>query len=240
MDFSYLSALDIEISRKAVLFTEENAIVRGIASLVVNTFLLRGVVPMTVLWYVWFQPQPKQRERRQALIATLVTSVLVILVARGLANFLPFRPRPLANPEVMGEASINDAFVSDWSSMPSDHAMLFCAIATGIYMVSRPAGLFLFFYAICVVSLSRILVGYHYLGDIVVGGVIGVVLALLLTKPLTGLVSRGWSALARRESRIVRPEIGLALLFWVTFQFATMFDGARKIGGSAASFLTGG
>lgn len=47
----------------------------------------------------------------------------------------------------MGANEQHDRFLDEWSSMPSDHALMFFAMAGCIVMISRPAGIGLFIHA---------------------------------------------------------------------------------------------
>ena len=95
-------------------------------------------------------------------------------------------------------------------------------------------------YAVLVVSLTRIIAGYHYLGDILVGGLIGIIIGIIATPVFARLARALWNRIAIGDSVLARRDIGYAFLFLMTFQFATMFNGARLIAGEFVGFVTGG
>ena len=64
-------------------------------------------------------------------------------------------------------------------SMPSSHAANLFGQAAFFWMVYKPSAKYLFSLAV-VVALSRVFVGVHYPGDIVVGAILGIVIGLAL------------------------------------------------------------
>jgi undecaprenyl-diphosphatase len=60
-----------------------------------------------------------------------------------------------------------------WSSFPSDHAMVFFAMSTGLWYVSKTWGAVSSLYVAFVIALPRIYLGYHYPTDIIGGAVLG-------------------------------------------------------------------
>lgn len=229
---SALLEIDHTISRNLIDWTSESRLVRGIMAPGVGNILVKGAVPAAVFWYLWFR-DGHQPGKRSQLIATLLTAVLAIIAGRVLANFLPFRPRPLGTEEVMGANARESRFLDTWSSMPSDHAVMFFTLAGCIFLISRREGIVLFLHAAFFVCAARVLFGLHFLSDIVVGAIVGTVIAFALMPPLTRFVQR------QCEIRHwgLRREIGYPLLFLVTLQFSTMFDAARDIASRLARFL---
>lgn len=79
------------------------------------------------------------------------------------------------------------------SSLPSDHAMIAGAFAVGLLFVNRWLGALAVLLAL-LLAFARVYVGVHYPGDVVVGlligGAIGLVVALVLRRPVTELAAR--------------------------------------------------
>jgi undecaprenyl-diphosphatase len=143
--------------------------------------LLKGGGLVAIIWWGWFKSNGRQAQAREHIIATLFSCFIAMLLARVLASTLPFRPRPLHDntlvflrPYGMGETEIEH-----WSSFPSDHAVLFFSLCTGIFFISNKAGAFAFTYTVLFIALPRIYLGLHYPSDIVVGAVIGITIALI-------------------------------------------------------------
>jgi undecaprenyl-diphosphatase len=149
-------------------------------------------------------------EKRVILLYTLLVCIPGLVAARWLAAMLPFRERPLFNPNL----HLNRAFLFDsdalehWSSFPSDHAVLFFALATGIWFVNKKAGLFLHVYTIVCIVLPRIFLGIHYPTDMLAGALFGI--ALGYSAKFHGVRS----VVARSASRLQKFSPGLFYACW--------------------------
>jgi undecaprenyl-diphosphatase len=191
-----------------------------------NNLLKSGViVPLT--WWAWFAAGEDRRRVRERLLAMLGGAVVSIFCARGLALALPFRYRPLHDPNIdfvlaYGWSTIP---MDGWSSFPSDHAALFFAIAVGLFAVSRGVGIVALLYATFFVGLPRVILGLHYPSDVVAGAVIGATAALMSTGYFakTKLVRKvaGW------EESFTGPFY--AALFLLTYQIADIFETSRAV-----------
>jgi membrane-associated phospholipid phosphatase len=112
-----------------------------------------------------------------------------------------------------------------WNSFPSDHAVLYFSLATGIYFVSRRAGILIFCYSFFVILLPRVYLGFHYPTDILAGMFLGVSLACLAQVPnLRTLLTRSPMRWSDRS-----PGAFYACFFIATFLTATNFDPLRQI-----------
>ncbi|MGF6415846.1 hypothetical protein OKW37_007605 [Paraburkholderia sp. MM5482-R2] len=108
-----------------------------------NLYTFKGLVLIPVLWWMWFQQDECREWRREMVLATLVSGIVALLVGRLLTHWLPFRVRPVYDTELhlrFASGEIKDAVLTNWSSFPSDHAMLWMAVATGIFLISRRVG----------------------------------------------------------------------------------------------------
>ena len=195
------------------------------------TLLLRPhfrTVPfMLILWSLWFLESPEFAKRRERLIAILISALVIVLATRIMAEILPFRLRPMHDPDVLANLPnwSDPAELEGWSSMPSDHASLFFGLAMGFFLMNRVAGVIAFILAVFVVSLPRIYFALHWPTDILVGALVGITMALVVLKPLTYLVDRS-GIVPYFEAR---PAIGYPLLFFVTLELALMFNLAQYI-----------
>lgn len=192
----------------------------------VQPYAARTLPVILLFWMLWFLPRSGELARRERLLSVLIVAPFAVLVARLLAAvLLPFRPRPVNSPLLDLDPELFPPRMEHMSAMPSDHALLFACVATGLMMVHRKAGAVAFAYAVFVTMLPRAFLGFHWPSDLLVGAAVGTGLALLLVPPVTRLV---------HTSRIVpyfeaRPHVGYPLLFLVSYETATMFDYARKI-----------
>lgn len=188
--------------------------------------------PIVALWWwLWFtcRTDPEARAR---LLAVLVISLPAIALGRALALTLPFRLRPVheAGLSINLPIDMPEQMLSGWSSMPSDHAVMFLSIAVGLCFVSRAAGGVAVAFALVFVCLPRVYSGLHYPGDILVGGLAGAFVAIVLMPWLTrqmGLIPLG------RLSRVQSAAVTLGALI-VSLQIATMFEAPRYLLSSLA------
>ena len=148
-----LLGFDTDQSRAAVQIGLTHPILREFLQIGANLPEAKGIVPALAFWFLWFRPAPDVRVRRITLVSVLGVAVVAIVVGRMLANVLPFRYRPIGTVEVMGSAVRSTEFVDRMSSLPSDHAVLFFALAAGFFLVSRWFGALVFAHAFLVISL---------------------------------------------------------------------------------------
>jgi undecaprenyl-diphosphatase len=191
-----------------------------------ESYIAKGIPVMMVWWGLWFRnTSPPSNLARRKLLAVLVVSIAAIAVGRLLALTLPFRDRPIHSPsiDVVLPANMSTSTLQGWSASPSDHAVMFFALAAGVYLVHRWIGSLLFLHAAIVVSLPRVYSGLHWPGDILFGALIGVSIALLLVPIATKLFEQ--HHVTELEARY--PFLFYPTLFFITFQAASMFDSSR-------------
>jgi undecaprenyl-diphosphatase len=191
-----------------------------------DSYIAKGIPVMMVWWGLWFRnTSPPSTPARQQLLAVLVASIAAIAVGRLLALTLPFRDRPIHSPSIDAvlPANISTSILQGWSGFPSDHAVMFFALAAGVYLVHRWIGSLLFLHAAIVVSLPRVYSGLHWPGDILFGALIGVSIAFFLAPIATKLFDR--HNVLDLEERY--PFLFYPALFFITFQAASMFDSSR-------------
>ncbi len=200
-----------------------------------SSHLVKGGFVCAIMAYIWvsepggsaFESRAKQFDNRLTLIAALLASVFAEALALVLANGLEFRLRPLLVPElempVPERLSEYAANMAASSSFPSDHAVLFSAITTGIFLVSRLLGLFVAAYCLVFIAFPRVYLGLHYVSDILVGAIIGVVCTVVGVKILRRV------PLMRVPVRLSysHPAVIAPLSFLFLFQVATMLEDAR-------------
>jgi undecaprenyl-diphosphatase len=120
-----------------------------------------------------------------------------------------------------------------WSSFPSDHAVLFFALAVGIFHVSRRWGWVALAHATVLIAVPRVYLGIHWFTDILAGTALGIVLGLVgMRAPIVRQVQRVLDALFARY-----PALCYAALFVLTYLIATLFDDARYIGSVLVHYL---
>lgn len=113
--------------------------------LLANNHLFKGVLVMTLFWGLWFAHDRLGRDGRETLASALIVIVLAIGAGRALALLLPFRAGPLHTPGLDFRPLLDDLGVDDlsgWTWMPSDHAVMYFAMAVAMWLVSRRASMF--------------------------------------------------------------------------------------------------
>jgi len=187
-----------------------------------------GALIMSIFWWYWFrQSDPSTTQRtREHLTCTMFAAAVGLFAARFLAATLPFRLRPRFEPalHLVWPAAPSSLSLVDWSAFPSDHAVMFSALAVGLCFVSWRVGSAALLYAIVIVSFPRVYFGIHYPTDIIAGVALGALVAYCMNAAAVRrqLVSR--VLLWERRS----PQVFYVGLFVITFQFATMFNSVRQ------------
>ena len=200
--------------------------------LAVNHLLKAGLL-MTVFYFLWFQPSDeagetegvRMSEKRQIMLYTLLVCIPGLMVVRFLAADLPFRQRPIFNPalHLRTAFSFEPGGLEPWSSFPSDHMVLVIALATGMFLVNRRIGLFVYIYSFLCIALPRLYLGIHYPSDLLVGALLGWAIAYSAKwVALRSLVARGALRLSNGSSGLF-----YAGFFFLTFQTAYMYDPLR-------------
>ncbi|MDH3282723.1 MAG: phosphatase PAP2 family protein [Gammaproteobacteria bacterium] len=198
--------------------------------IVVNVFtlnLVKGAVPVTMLCWAWFRECQDQVHRRMLVLGTLLGTWIALLLGRALQLYLPFRPRPLYNPELSLRVPefLPENTLNDWSSLPSDTAMMFAALTLGIWFISRTLGIVALLHMLLFVVFAKLYKGLHYPSDLFVGAVIGMGITWFVL--WTTLPQRLYHLLVSWRERA--PGLFYSGFFLVFFEIANMFDDVREL-----------
>jgi undecaprenyl-diphosphatase len=195
--------------------------------LLLRTNLLKGGVITALVWWAWFRTKGDQKRTRAVILSTLVAAFGAMFTARGLSLVLPFRNRPIHNPEM--EFQLPYGMVREvldrWSSFPSDHAALFYCLAAGLCLVSLRLGIVALLQTVVVISFPRLYLGLHYPTDILAGAIIGLAWCLVanMTFVRNLVVPPAMFWLEKH------PMSFYAAFFLLTEQIATIFEDARAV-----------
>lgn len=199
---------------------------RLISDIAVNE-LLKGAFIMAIFWWAWFREVQANTRDREIILSGILASSAALFVARALAILLPFRERPLRNPALHFHIPFgtDQQFLPGWSSFPSDHAVLFFALATSICFVSRKFGIIAYCHAIFIVGLPRIYLGIHYPTDVMAGALLGITIAcFFMIKNVRTVLTRFPMRLLERSPASFYPCFYLA-----AFLIGTIFNPLREI-----------
>jgi membrane-associated phospholipid phosphatase len=193
--------------------------------------LLKGGLFLAIYWYLWFRAGSDQDRRRRAIIAILAGALLALVASRIIANFAPYRIRPMYDLHLQHRlySFPTSPHLVNWSAFPSDTAAFFFALAFGLAYLSRRLAIPAMLYVVVWVCLPRMFLGVHFASDIVAGAVIGIVVVWASLK--VGWLHSGFATrlLAFAEAR---PEVFYAAAFLASFEMGVLFDDIR---GAAAT-----
>jgi undecaprenyl-diphosphatase len=192
-----------------------------------NSYLLKGLVAVVALVMLYTARVEDERRRQSNVYATLVLVFLCVFAARILQMVLPFSPRPLhaEGLELTRLSLLTPGVLRADSSFPSDHAMMFFAIAGSVWFYARGVAALLFLHAIVMICLPRLVLGFHWLSDLVAGALLSLAIVILLHRTLAGWLERS----SVHEWRAHHPALFHGFLFAVLAETATMYSGSRQL-----------
>ena len=217
-----------EIDGALLLWINQSAGQNGVLDKLVydiaDANLLKGGVFLAAYWWLWFDRKGmRRREIAVAIIAATVTAAL----SRLLQVALPFHMRPLHSPPIGFHMplTVDPETLNTFSSFPSDHAMLFFALAVPLWNRSRWLGAVAMIWAVLVICMPRVYLGYHYPSDVLAGAVLGVLCMVVLS----ALVER--TSFPKRVLQFAdfHPASFYPLAFVLSFELATLFGDTRHL-----------
>jgi undecaprenyl-diphosphatase len=235
MNWQWTHALDLWCLHQLNLWSG-SWVVDRLISYTATDRILTGFVFLLPYWYYWF-PNPNQgnatSDRRRLLLIGLLSGLVAIGLARGLAGLLPFRERPVFDASsgfARTEAPLPD--LETWSSFPSDTAAFTFALSYGLRRAAPRLSIAFLAYAALVTGLFRVYLGIHYPSDSVTGALLGIAANRLCHIP----------PMLRAADRVARtaetqPQLFYPLAFLATAEMAELFDHVRRAGHAIHSLL---
>jgi len=222
-----MNTFDINIIFYINQFSQHSWVFDQFISFLSGSTLLKGGVLVTIVWWAWFKSDERQSQTREHIISTLLCSLIAELLSRVLSLTLPFRFRPLHEESLafLIPYGMDKSKLDGWSSFPSDHAVLFFALSTGLLFVSRKAGVFALTYTALFIVFPRIYLGLHYPTDIIAGAFIGMTISLLGNRYLV----RSKSFKSITNWSLSKPDFFYPVFFILTYQIVDLFSGVRSV-----------
>jgi undecaprenyl-diphosphatase len=208
-----------QFSRKSRLFDE-------LLSFISKNNFFKGGVILIAFWWLWFPPNNQSTQlRRIKIILALLSGFAAIFIGRVLVICLPFRVRPLNNPNLQLNLPYGSENMSldKLSSFPSDHAVLFFAIATGLLLIARKAGILAFIYTTIFITFSRVYLCFHYATDVLAGALLGITISYFV-------FNNNWMNKLGEKIYFFserKPQFFYPLFFVLSFQLSNLFEELR-------------
>jgi undecaprenyl-diphosphatase len=188
-----------------------------------SAFLKAGLI-VALYWWAWFrhgEDVNKNRAAREIIISAMAACVASLIITRLIVLALPFRIRPLCDP-ANGLHFPQDASVNwqNWSSFPSDHAMMYFTLTTCLFFICRRLGWIALLDSVFLVCLPRVYLGLHYPTDVLAGAAMGTGIGFVANQKAVK------SFIAERPLQWMQKYPGpfYAACFLLMYQVTTMFS----------------
>jgi membrane-associated phospholipid phosphatase len=211
-------------------FTMTSAHFNQIVQYMAGSNLVKGYPMMAALWFFWCRDTDPRSETKRIVVAAIAGCILAVLIARIANNIGPFQPRPIANNALpalvfLGLPDPASKALYIWNSFPSDHAAMYFSLATGIFLISRRFGTFVYVYVFLFIALPRMYLGLHYATDIIAGGILGVGCVLLFnSEAVVSLYGLRFRQVLERY-----PAATQTALFLISIELSMTFEDVRKL-----------
>jgi undecaprenyl-diphosphatase len=198
-----------------------------------NDGFLRGGIIACLCWWAWFnngEDKDKNKYAREMVVSAMVACLASILFARLVVLAFPFRVRPICDPSNGFHFPAAATDWQNWSSFPSDHAIMFFTLTTCLFFISRTMGWIALLDTVFLVCLPRIYLGIHYPTDVLAGTAIGVGIGFLANqKNYREFISQGAFQWMQKS-----PGSFYAVFFLFMYQITVIFWDVRFV---AAGFI---
>jgi undecaprenyl-diphosphatase len=231
-------------------------LVDSLIALALDNLLVKAGPICACFLYAWYRSadgSPDRRARR-ILLVTLAALFVIAPVSKSLSEtrlaprpFLmaeqayalddgrltasaPMPFRTMQSGEMMDRvAEVQEGRVAanDLVTFPSDHAAFFFALALGIFLACRRAGIIALAWALVVTLGSRVAAGMHWPLDIAAGAALGAAVLLALIFALARRPWRIWDAVLGWIER--RPGLTAALLFMILLEAANTMQTLKRV-----------
>ena len=203
-----------------------NPLLNYFASFEESDMLFKGGLFLALYWYFWFRAGSDRDRRRTAIIAIVLGALLAVVACRVIADLGPHRIRPMYDPQLEHHPYLfpQSPNLVNWSAFPSDTAAYFFALAFGLARLSRRLAIPAMLYVSGWICFPRLFLGEHYVSDVIVGALIGIVTvwASLKVEWLKSSFATRVIALAQ-----AKPEVFYSAAFIISFEMGVIFEDIR-------------
>ncbi|MBU3146136.1 phosphatase PAP2 family protein [Clostridium sp. CF012] len=207
-------------------FSQQSFVFDNTMTFLADNNLVKGGIFAIVIWWFWFKKSEGEANIREHIISIILSCFIAMILARFLSVLLPYRERPLheAALNFVLPYGIKPTALTNWSSFPSDHAVLFFTLTTGLLFVSKKLGILAFIYATIFIAFPRIYLGFHYPTDIICGALIGIAIGLIANQPI--VCNKICKPILKWSEKMPSPFY--ALFFLITYQISDLFNSTRQ------------
>jgi undecaprenyl-diphosphatase len=234
--FSQVNAFDFSILSFLNRFEGQHPSFDGAVVFLSNNGFLRGGILAALCWWAWFkngEDTAKNKDAREVIISAMLACVVSIVIARLVVMAFPFRVRPISDPTNGLHFPASRMDWQNWSSFPSDHAMMFFTLTTCLFFVSRVMGWIALFDSVVLICLPRVYLGIHYPTDILAGAAIGIGIGLLANgRALRSFLAKGVLAWIQKY-----PGSFYAVFFLFMYQVTVIFFDLRYVATTSVKVL---
>jgi undecaprenyl-diphosphatase len=224
-----MNAFDYSILSWFTQISAHHPLLNRVVDTIDDSYFLKAGVLVTLCCWAWFRNgelSEKNKDARETIICAMLACPVSILIARLATLTLPFRVRPLADTASGLHFYSSGSFTwMNWSSFPSDHAIMFFTLTTCLFCISRALGWIALLQSMIMACLPRVYLGIHYPTDILAGAAIGVGIGLLAhQKAIRSFVARGPYLWMQKH-----PGSFYAVSFLYLYEVSVLFNDFRNI-----------
>ena len=137
------------------------------------------------------------------------------------------KPLDEMGQERYNQFTSGDFIENDLKAFPSDHAILYVSMSVGIFMVHRLLGTLALGWTFLFILIPRMMVGFHWLTDVLAGTAVGAGLAYLLVANLTDRRVPGVERIL--EWALSKQALSSLVMFAIIFDACSQYDNFRLV-----------